>query len=199
MNDKKVPAEGSGFRVEDRRFWARKATGQKKEGEKPPRKSDYPTVVEQLHAQMEAAQQKLKERLEKLDSENSAFRKRVNSEMERRLQRERMKIVEVLLEVLDNLDTALKSGAGSKKSLTEGVRVIRDDLWSRIKYFKVDRIEALGCRFDPEIHEAVMTRDVDPEMDGSVIEEIQPGYRTADFVVRHARVVVGRVRDSDNQ
>lgn len=182
------------FTVQDKRFWARKETGLEKEGERPPRKSDYPTVVEQLQAQMEASREKLKKRLEEIEQEKSAFRQRLSAEMERRLERDKLEIVKVLLEVMDNLDVAIQaeiSTGGDITPLMKGIKVIRDDIWARIRKFDIEKVKTTGQHFDPEIHEAVMTKPCQADQDGLVLEEVQAGYKSGEYVIRAAKVVVG--------
>jgi len=51
-----------------------------------------------------------------------------------------------------------------------------------------------GQPFDPEIHEAVDTVEVEPEREGMVTEQYSRGYRLGNQLLRPARVQVGRSR-----
>ena len=52
-------------------------------------------------------------------------------------------------------------------------------------------IEAVGKPFDEDEHEAMMQQAATEDAaSGTVLAEIQPGYRLGDRVVRHARVIV---------
>ena len=52
-------------------------------------------------------------------------------------------------------------------------------------------IEAVGKPFDEAEHEAMMQQPApDDAESGTVLAEIQPGYRLGDRVLRHARVIV---------
>ncbi len=198
MDESKTPEGEPEFKVSDKRFWARKETGEKKEGERAPRKSDLPSYVEQLQLQMEAQKEKLKERLQQLENEQSSFRRRLTDEMERRLQQEKHRLAEILLGVMDHLDAAIVSAEETEdnKSLLEGVKLTRDDLLARLGKLGVERMNSKDQPFDPERHEAIMTKPVQPERDGLVIEEIRPGYLAGEVVVRPAGVVVGKAEDS---
>ena len=182
------------YRVEDRRFWVRKATGERKEGERPPRKTDLPSYVEQLQEQMEVSRNRLKQQMQVLRDEESAFKQRVSDEMEKQLEFERFRLAELLLGVMDYLDIAIRSASeGERKTaLFDGIKITRKDLETRLKKLGVERFECLGKPFDPEWHEAVMTRECDPEEDGLVIEESRPGYKSANRLMRPAQVVVGK-------
>ena len=66
----------------DRRFWVEDETAVEKatvSGTK------YPSFVEELKARTEASEMKLKERLEQIDLENSAFRQRLNKDLDRQV------------------------------------------------------------------------------------------------------------------
>ena len=47
-----------------------------------------------------------------------------------------------------------------------------------------------GVKFDPEIHDAMMTQISDEHEDGIIIQEFEKGYRYKDKVIRHAKVIV---------
>jgi molecular chaperone GrpE len=193
---KDTPESASRFSVSDKRFWARKE-GEVKTGERPPRTSDLPTYVEQLEQRMEAQRAKLKERLEQLDDEKSAFRKRLSDEMDRRLEMEKHRLAGILLEVMDHLDAAIATSEleTNNSALLEGVKLTRDDLLIRLQKLGVSKMEALGQPFDPNYHEAVLTRKVPFDKDGEVIEVIQPGYAAGETVIRPAKVVVGTAEE----
>jgi molecular chaperone GrpE len=55
-------------------------------------------------------------------------------------------------------------------------------------------VEALGQPFDPELHEAVDTTEVEPELDGQVTAQYGRGYRLGGQLLRPARVQVGRAK-----
>jgi molecular chaperone GrpE len=59
-----------------------------------------------------------------------------------------------------------------------------------LERFGVSRIEAMGKPFDPNVHEAMQHVPTNDAEEGTVIEELQPGYMLRDRVLRPARVVV---------
>lgn len=63
---------------------------------------------------------------------------------------------------------------------------------SKLKGFGVTRIDALGQRFDPALHEAVtMVPTNDPAQEGVVCGVLTPGYLINEGVLRPAMVAVG--------
>ena len=75
------------FQITDRRFWVQDDSKIDKTQISGPQ---YPSVVEELKARTELAEQKLKEKLQEIDKENNAFRRRLSKEMDKRLQREKI-------------------------------------------------------------------------------------------------------------
>ncbi|HEX3766430.1 MAG TPA: nucleotide exchange factor GrpE [Kofleriaceae bacterium] len=120
--------------------------------------------------------------------------------LERNARREaeetRGKLVQELLPVLDNLDRTIRAAhAGrSDPALLEGVRLVRQQLEGVLRGYGVERIDALGQRFDPAIHEAIgMIAVDDPQRHGAVVHEAEPGYRMAGRLLRPAKVSVGKL------
>ena len=107
----------------------------------------------------------------------------------------RAKLVQELLPVLDNLDRTLRAahtGRGDP-AMVEGVRLVRQQLEGVLRGYGVDRIDAVGQRFDPAIHDAIGTSAVDdPQRHGAVIHQAEPGYRFAGRLLRPAKVSVGK-------
>ena len=55
---------------------------------------------------------------------------------------------------------------------------------------EVKPIEAVGCEFDPKLHNAVMQVESDEYESGIIAQELQKGYTYRDTVVRHSMVAV---------
>lgn len=102
-------------------------------------------------------------------------------------------LIERLLPVLDNLETAL-SGAETDSPWYKGVEMAAKQFKEVLKGEGVDEIKADG-EFDPTLHEAVDTRDGESNM---ILEVAQKGYTLNGAVLRPAQVVVGR-KDKSNE
>ncbi len=136
-----------------------------------------------------------------LVEDQKAFRQRLEREKVRVVDAERASVAQALLEASDDLERALAavSGAeaastGSLRALVDGVRLSLGAIQKRIAELGAERIAVVGQPFDPRIAEAVDTVAVaDEAQDGAVVQEIRPGYRIGDRVLRPARVRVGRL------
>ncbi|MBF0531097.1 MAG: nucleotide exchange factor GrpE [Deltaproteobacteria bacterium] len=123
--------------------------------------------------------------------------------MKKRLERERTDLVKYanedlikkILPLLDNLERALaaaQGGTAGKDGLVEGVRLTYDGVMNVLVKAGVKQVVAVGEKFDPTVHEAVMQKD-DPVVESNtVLEEIQKGYLLHERLIRPAMVVVSR-------
>jgi molecular chaperone GrpE len=126
------------------------------------------------------------------DFEN--FRKRASREQALAEQRGVAKVVKELLPALDNLERALAAAEsrpdGTEHHLSEGIRLVHAELVAALGRVGVEGYSPKGEQFDPNVHEAVAQQPVEGAQTGTIVEVYQSGYRTADAVVRPARVIV---------
>lgn len=102
---------------------------------------------------------------------------------------------DILLQVapiLDNLRRALRQETQEAELLKQGVELICGQFNDVLQGYGLAEIEALGQLFDPEVHEALAEVPDDEHAPGTVIEEMEKGYKLNDKVVRYARVVVSK-------
>lgn len=205
------PREGAderregGVRVTDRR----RVTLDDEGGEARERESadDAPSLkpkhVEELEARTRAAEQKAQDvqsRFEQLRAqlqrETDETRQRLNRAAEERVGREKAGFIASLLPVVDNLRRAIEAAeaGGETGSLLEGLRGTLSGFEGALASAGVEPVASVGERFDPELHEAVDTAEVEPERDGEVTAEYSRGYRLGDQLIRPARVQVGRAQ-----
>lgn len=94
-----------------------------------------------------------------------------------------------LIEIMDNLERAIAS-ADEDSGIVQGVKMVADQLYEKLEKKGLQRIDAEGEEFDPNLHKAVETREHDKE--NKVLEQKRKGYMFEDKVLREAEVVVGR-------
>ena len=184
--------EESKIQVNDRRFWVQDESAEDKAS--VPTKQ-YPSVVEELKARAELAEQKLRERIETLDQENEAFRVRLAKDMDRRMDQEKLELFGNFLELLDNFERALKAAQEtlSFEVLREGVQLNLELFLSKLKSLGIEPIELLHQPFDPHEAEAVGVVAVDDsDLDQQIVEVVQRGFRWGEQVLRPARVRIGQ-------
>jgi molecular chaperone GrpE len=97
---------------------------------------------------------------------------------------------------MDNLERAIMS-ADEDSTLLQGVKMVSDQLYETLEKKGLQRIDAEGEEFDPNIHNAVETRE--HEKDRKVLEQKRPGYMYDDKVLRPAEVVVSEENSDGEQ
>ena len=122
------------------------------------------------------------------DFEN--YRKRTAQQAAQAGERAKVGLLRELLPVVDNLERAEKAAAESEGPLHEGVKLVLADLHGVLARAGVEVVEPVGERFDPTVHEAISMRPEDGSESGLVVEVVEKGYRSADTIIRPARVVV---------
>ena len=126
--------------------------------------------------------------------EGKAARARMEREKARVIEAERVQVAHVLLDAVDELERALAATQGAEGPLVDGVRLTLASLAKKVSDLGAVRIPVTGQRFDPHVAEAIDLVPVsDASQDDVVVEEIRPGYRIGDRVLRPARVRVGRL------
>ena len=132
-----------------------------------------------------------KDRYLRLAADFDNFRKRTAQEMERRAAAQKDAFIRELLPVVDNLERALSAEATSSvEQLHRGVQITLQQLYQLLRRHRIEPEESLGRPFDPQIHEAVMTRCDRSRPDHIILEVIERGYLRGDELFRPAKVVV---------
>jgi molecular chaperone GrpE len=121
------------------------------------------------------------------DFEN--YRKRAAKDIAVSGARARAGLIRELLPVVDNLERALTS-APEDDPMADGVRLVLMDMQGVLTRAGVETIEPKGETFDPNVHEALTTRQEEGVEAGIVLDVVEKGYRGADQVIRPARVIV---------
>jgi molecular chaperone GrpE len=188
------------FRVIDRRYWARTDD----DDDEPPR-DDQPQTADATSSYVVELERKLAEKEQLLEEVLAAHREgladldgargRFRREAAREAERERRSLLVEFLEVIDNLDRALDVGDEQRdpKTVLAGVDMVRDLFVGKLAAFGVTRLDVLGQRFDPSVHEALAVVPVDDRgRDGQVVGVIRQGYAIGQELLRPAGVAVAR-------
>ena len=178
---------------------------QRKRKERP--KADGPPKVDQKEAKakkseleefretIESLQEEKDElfgKLQRVSADYANFQKRSAKQIADTLSYEKEKIIKTLLPALDNFEHTLQNARSAENTnvLVKGVRIIYDQMLDILKSHGIEHIEALGEKFDPALHEAMMQRAEPDKKENTVLEEFQKGYKLNGRVIRPTKVVV---------
>ena len=156
-------------------------------------------LEEQLEAEKKRSEEYLT-RLKYLQADFENLKKRFDRQMAEAKNYGTERLVLELLDVVDELELALKTAqsADSAKLLIDGVQMTLKKFRKVLEQEGVSTIACEGKLFDPSRHNAIATLERD-DVDGCVVaEEVRKGYIMKDKVIRPSIVKVA-VKSSKSQ
>lgn len=172
-------------------------------GEEAPGGDDPKTWAERRAAKKQAKQDKkadaakekiaeLEDRVKRQLAEFENFRNRTDKEKQAMFETGAKSVIEKILPVIDNFERGLATVPEDQQSdaFVEGMNKIYKQMMNELENIGVKPIEAVGCEFDPNLHNAVMQVENEELESGTVAQELQKGYTYRDSVVRHSMVSV---------
>ena len=157
-------------------------------------KSSQDFLVEELKLKLKDAEDKLLRAL----AENDNLRKRHDKEIEDNSKYAIKNLSYSLLNVADNLQRALESIPNMEasglddniiKNLIIGIKAVEKELIDSLEKHGVTKFDSINQKFNPEIHQAV-SKVHNEKVDGTIVEEMQKGFKIGDRLLRPAMVVV---------
>jgi len=130
--------------------------------------------------------------LQRLQAEFDNYKKRVDREKAELIEYASAELVSELIDIMENLERGVASAKGSDDidSIVKGMEMVSTQLKDILGSRGLKPIEAVGKKFDPHYHEAMMMTPTDEYPYNTVIEEFQQGYMIKDKVIRYSKVRV---------
>lgn len=134
----------------------------------------------------------LEDRVKRQMAEFENFRKRTEKEKAMMFETGAKSVIEKMLPVVDNFERGLAalSEEEMKQPFAEGMNMVYKQLLAELEKLEVKPIEAVGCEFNPDLHNAVMQVESEEYESGVIAQELQKGYTYRDTVVRYSMVAV---------
>ena len=134
----------------------------------------------------------LKDKYLRTLAEYENFRKRSEKEKAQMFELGAKSIIEALLPVVDNFERALSHVQEEEKDspFVKGIEGIYKQIQKMFADCNIQEIEALGKKFDPALHNAVMTEEEGDAEEATITQDLQKGYTYRGNVVRHSMVKV---------
>lgn len=182
QDEKSPPANGNG--------------AQPNEGNAAPAEPDPFKVLEALQAE----NAELKDRALRTLADMENLRRRTEREVSDAKAYGVTSFARDMLGFADNLRRAIESVPAevreasdpAVKSFVEGIELTERDFLSRIARFGVKRLEPLGKKFDPNMHEALFEQPDESVPAGTVVQVVEQGFSIGERVLRPAKVGVSR-------
>ena len=190
------------MKVLDRRHWVDEdKNSDSKDSPKDVIEDRLPNFVEQLKQDAEDKDKRLREYISAYkdkNAENDEFRVRLQKENETRLDQFKAILFAKLIPILDNLNRAAQSASQTKdlNSLQEGIDLVINQFIRELKDNGVEPITSVGQKFDPKAHEVFLTVETeDAAQDEMVIEELEPGYKFKEKLIKAAKVKIAKLKN----
>lgn len=154
--------------------------------------TDQPGTPEERIAALENEKNELRDRMLRVAAEFENYKKRARREIADAEIKGKEAILKDMLEVIDNLEraTAAFSENADPKAVQQGVQLVLRIFQSKLERNDVRPLEAKGQPFDPRLHDAISQVPSADAAPGTVLTELQRGYRLGDRLIRPATVVV---------
>lgn len=149
-------------------------------------------ATEKAAADEKAAAEAESERYMRLMAEFQNYKRRAAKEKTDTLQYANEKIVGDLLPVIDNFERALATETDDLEGYAKGMQLIFEQFKKALENVGLEEIKAMDEEFDPNVHNAVMTDNIEDKDDGKITKVLQKGYKLRDKVVRPSMVAVNK-------
>ncbi len=111
------------------------------------------------------------------------------------------------LNLIDNFDRAKQSlendekikGSDALKKTLEHLDVVKKDLISIFKKNSIEEIVAVDKKLDPNLHQAMMEVEDNNKEPGTIVQEIQKGFRMKDRLLRPSLVAVSKKTEKNEE
>ena len=188
----------------------------KKEQEISQKEDVEMTNTSEKNKQKEVNEKSIEERLRETEekllrslAEIENQRRRFEKEIKDALEFGSFNFAKESLSSLDNLQRAKEAIKNDEKlkdnkdldSFLENLTIIEKDLISIFEKNNIKKIEVHKKKFDPNFHQAMNEIEDETTESGTILQEIQPGYKIGDRLLRPALVAVSKkpFKDQENK
>jgi molecular chaperone GrpE len=129
----------------------------------------------------------------RLKAEFENFRRRKSEEFTKLLQYDGEEVIKGFLPIIDDLKRMIASNEDtSLETLKDGVKMVESKIYKFFDKLEVEPFAEKGDKMDPEIHDAMLTKQDKSMEDNCILEVFESGYTFKEKVIRHAKVIVNK-------
>lgn len=181
----------------DEKDTARKTGEEEAAREEHKKKKKKDEIIEELNKALEEKKEvvdALQEKLLYFQAEFENFKKLKTKEKQDTLKFGNEVLIKELLPVLDNLERALDHASNTEdfKSVHEGVKIVLNEFLKVVERAGVEKVDALGKKFDPNFHEAFFQEEKVDVAPDTVVSEMQKGYMLNGRLIRPSMVTISK-------
>jgi molecular chaperone GrpE len=157
-------------------------------------KNDVSIDKDEIIAKLQEENDSLKETLLRKVAEFENYKRRTENEISEMLKYAAQDFILKMLDVYNDFHRSLEHIKDAKdiNAIKAGLEMVFDKFSKALKDQGVEKMEVKGKEFDFNFHDALMQQPSADVPDGTVLEEIEPGYTYKDKVLKHAKVIVSQ-------
>ena len=158
-------------------------------------------IIEKLNEEI----QDLKDQRLRAAAELENLRKRAEKDQSDALKYGVSNFAKEIISIKDNIERAQSSisddvrSNDDVKSVVEGLDLIAQSAVSTFEKIGIKKIESLNEKFDHNLHQAMMEIENDQVEPGTIVQELIPGYKLHDRLLRPAMVGVAKKTQQNQQ
>lgn len=131
----------------------------------------------------------LKSHIQRLQADFDNFRKQNDKQKQDLIRYANEGLIVKFLDVYEDMERALENST-NEEELREGLELIYSKMKNTLDKEGVEEIPAVGEKFDPFKHEALLTVDSPNHENNEIVDELMKGYTLKDKVIKYSKVRV---------
>ena len=131
----------------------------------------------------------LKSHIQRLQADFDNFRKQNEKQRQDLINYANEGLIVKFLDVYEDMERALEN-SNNEEELREGLELIYSKMKNTLEKEGVEEIPAVGEKFDPFKHEALLTVDSPDHENNEIVDELMKGYTLKDKVIKYSKVRV---------
>lgn len=131
----------------------------------------------------------LKSHIQRLQADFDNFRKQGEKQKQDLIRYANEGLIVKFLDIYEDMERALENSS-NEEELREGLELIYSKMKNALEKEGVEEIPAVGEKFDPFKHEALLTVDSPDHENNEIVDELMKGYTLKDKVIKYSKVRV---------
>lgn len=131
----------------------------------------------------------LKSHIQRLQADFDNFRKQGEKQKQDLIKFANEGLILKFIDIYEDMERALENST-NEEELREGLELIYSKMKSTLEKEGVEEIPAVGEKFDPFKHEALLTVDSPEHENNEIVDELMKGYTLKDKVIKYSKVRV---------
>ena len=172
-----------------------------------PKNNKEPKEEKEVELSPEDKIKELEEKLARTLAEMENQRRRFEKEKDDAFEYGGFSFARESLNLIDNFDRAKQSlendekikGSDALKKTLEHLDIVKKDLISIFKKNNIEEIVAVDKKLDPNLHQAMMEIEDNNKESGTIIQEIQKGFKMKGRLLRPSLVAVSKKTEKNEE